>query len=346
MGDYRTTSGEAAPLSPRERKKHRNRGIAAGCLALVILLALGFVIQVDRAVRATGYVTSENTAEVRAPEEGLISEIRVGSGTQVEAGDLLARLEDTEETAQVEESRNRHLKLEADIRRREAEWVEIERMRKHETEMARLREKNTEVRLARTRDLQTRGLASAANVEDIALQQQIATAELAALLDRDPTLAAKELEAMRFELRALADTTARAEARRLRREIRAPLSGRVVRYEFTRGELVRPDTVLFEIFGGERQVLKLRVHERYATRIAPGQSYRARLAPYGGFLSDRFRGRIEALRDVIQDDGGRTYRTVYGSFEPGDRPVPPGTTAEAKISTGKIRLWQYLLGLD
>ena len=346
MGDYRTTTGEAAPIAPRERKRRLHRNLAIGGCLLLVLLVLGFVIHVDRTVLATGYVASENYAEVRPSVEGVVAEILVGSGASIETGALLARLDDSEQSAHVEEARHRYRKLETDIQRRETELTENLRALEHEIGIARLREKNAASKLSRARDLQARGLSSAASVEEFALQQEVAAAELAARQERDPSLPARELEGLRFELDALSDAITRAEAQRLRREIRSPLSGQVVRYEFTKGEFVRPDTVLYEIFGGARQILKLRISERYATRIVPGQSYRARLAPYRGLFSTRFRGKIEFIRDIIQDEGGRTYRTVYGSFDAGDRPVPPGTTAEAKISTCRLCLWKYLFGLD
>ncbi len=138
----------------------------------------------------------------------------------------------------------------------------------------------------------------------------------------------------------------RIEARVRAKEIRAPIAGQVLRYEFVIGELVRPETVLCEIFGGSKQVLKLRIAERYATRVAEGQRYQAELAPYRGFQRIWFHGHVQHLRNVIQAEGQKTYRVAYCSFDSDGRKVPPGTTAEARIYYGRSCLWFLLVGLD
>ncbi|MCA1808304.1 MAG: HlyD family secretion protein, partial [Lentisphaerae bacterium] len=130
------------------------------------------------------------------------------------------------------------------------------------------------------------------------------------------------------------------------REVRAPIDGLVLRYDFVEGELVRPDMVLLEIFGGERQMLKLRIPERHATRVSVGDRYRARLVSFRGLRDEWFTGELKTLRHVIQYEGAQGYRVAYCDFDAGGRMVPPGATAEAKIYCGRIRLWFFLLGLD
>ncbi|MDZ4198883.1 MAG: biotin/lipoyl-binding protein [Kiritimatiellia bacterium] len=218
MGDYRTTSGEPPGLPRVERRRIRRRRWGLAALSLPVLMALGYFIQVHRIIVASGYVASEDYAEIRPPIEGVVAEIRISSGRSANQGDVLARLDDSEQAAQEEEARSRLRKLEADLRLREADIAERKRARAHEVEVARLREKNAASKLARAREMQERGLASAATVEDYSLQQELAAAELTARLERDPSLLDRELEAMRFERDAQAEAVTRAEAQRRRRE--------------------------------------------------------------------------------------------------------------------------------
>ena len=346
MGDYRTTTGEAPPLSPQQRRRRRRRW-AIGLAAVGLAAALaGYGIRVERVVWASGYVLTEDYAEVRPLVQGLIAEIHAQSGDAVERGKRLARLEDAEQAAALQEARSRLRQLEADAGRREAEIAERRRRQEYEAEAAQLRLQSAESRLQRQRELQTRGLASAAAVEEAVLQRALAETELRMLRERDPTLFDREIEAIRHEVEAGREAVVRTEAQWRQRQIVAPISGTAVRSEFTVGELVRPDQVLYEIYGGEPCVLKGRVEERHATRVRPGQRYEARLTPYSGWGGSWFEGRVESLRDVIQTDGARTYRTLYGRLELGDVAVPPGTTAEIRIFTGKTRLWMWLIGAD
>jgi multidrug resistance efflux pump len=183
-------------------------------------------------------------------------------------------------------------------------------------------------------------------VEDLELEREIAQSELKSLQARDLSLFDKELEALGQDVIARRDAVEIARLRIKQREIRAPIRGQVLRYEFVIGELVRPATVLFEIFGGRRQILKLKVAERYAAKVAEGQRCTAVLAPYRGPDEVIFKGEVEGLRNVIQGDGGRTYRVAYCRFESRGLAIPPGTTAQARIYYGHSTVWSWLFGLE
>ncbi|MCF7855048.1 MAG: HlyD family efflux transporter periplasmic adaptor subunit [Candidatus Pacebacteria bacterium] len=178
------------------------------------------------------------------------------------------------------------------------------------------------------------------------LQEKLATLRLKTLQEADLTIHDKELVVKHEELAAAQEVVNRMQAQIDAYNIRAPIDGQALRYEFVIGELVRPETVLAEIFGGDRQVLKLRVSERYATRVAPGQPYSAELAPYKGLQTVHFTGTVQYLRNVIQTEGQDTYRVAYCDFDQQGYTVPPGTTAEARIYYGTSSLWLYIFGLD
>jgi multidrug resistance efflux pump len=345
MGDYRTTTGEAHPLPNSEKRRRLMRvGIRAAGLAVVLGL-FGGVLRVERRVPAAGYVTAEDYAQVRPTIAGVVASILAPSGAHVAVGADLVQLDASEQQATLEGARSQLRKATADLSRREAEIAQQKKLLSDQIALARLRVKNAQIRLARAQELETRGLGAPTTVEDIGLQLEIARAELTSLETRDLTAYARELEVLRHEVESRSDSVARAEAQVRQRRIAAPIGGQVVRYDFVVGELVRPDTVLYEVFGGKTQILKLRIAERYATLVQPGQAYRARLTSYGGLRRTWFRGKVQFLRNVIQMDGQRSYRTVYCTFDAGAHDVPPGTTAEAKIAAGRVSLWAYLLGL-
>lgn len=346
MGDYRTTTGEAPPLPPRERRRRRRRSAIAAAAATAAIAALGAVIRVPRMVGASGYIASEDYAEVRPSVEGAVAAIHVRSGERVEAGTRLVDLDDREARAALEEARTRLRRWEAEVERRAADAADRRRQREHEIAAAALRLRGVESRLARQRELAERGLAAASAVEEMELQRDLADAELRALQDRDVSLFEREVAAARFEAEAARETAALLEAQWSRRRIVAPIAGLAVRHEFSVGEFVRPDQLLYEIYGGEPRILKARIPERDALRVAPGQPYVATLTSYGGWGARRFEGRVEALRPVISAEGLQTYRVVYCAFDPGAAPVPAGTTAEVRIRVGRVRFWAWLLGLD
>ncbi len=346
MGDYRVTAGVPPPLPKNVR---RRRAFLFGLLALSVVAAIaaaGFAVSVPRFVMASGYVTTEHYAEVRPAAVGTVAEILVHSGDRVDKSALLVRLDSTEILAEMEEGKSRVSQMAAELERRQAEIAEKKRQMKEDVAIAKLRLQNASAKLVRSQELLRKGLVAGSALEDDKLKEALADAELTSLLGKDESIFDKELVVLRQELAGRQDAMKRIEARLRAREIRAPIAGQVLRYEFVIGELVRPETVLYEIFGGEDQVLKLRVAERYATRVTEGQLYEAELAPYRGLQKRIFAGEVTHLRNVIQAEGQKTYRVAYCTFDAQDLTVPPGTSAEARIYYGSSCLWYYLFGLD
>lgn len=368
MGDIRTTVGEEMPTPRKESQRRRLRGSLLALFILALLVAAGVFIKVPRYTVASGYVTTEEYAEVRPPVTGTVSKILVKTGAAVQAGQLLVQLNSEEEEASLAEAKARHSKLTVDLERRKAEMnIDLERRqvdlkekkRLHgdEIRIAQLQLQNAQTKLKLTQEMVEKGLKAATNLEDDRLKEELAQVTLNALqakdfsiyeelLRRDREKYDREIKAIENELSALADAVRRAEARLRTRQVRAPISGVVVRYEFVIGELLQPTNVIYEIFGGEQQVLKLRVDERYSTKVAEGQRYRARLTSFKGIQRNYFWGQVEYLRSVIQYENNQSYRVAYCSFDPGERTIPPGTTAEARIYYGKSALWLFLFNLD
>ena len=336
-------------------------------LSLVIIGLLGNLIRIRRYTLATGYVTTEHYAEVRPAVTGVVSRILASSGDKVQAGQVLVEL-NAEEEATLAEVKTKLSRLQTEITRRKAEMdIDLERRaldiseqrRLHQDQlaMAELQLQNASAKLKLTTELVEKGLKAASYLEDDKLNEKLAQVTLQSLqnkdfavydelLERDREKYGREIEALNQDMEGLQDAVRQALARVEARKIKAPIDGMVVRYEFVVGELLQPSHVIYEIFGGEKQVLKLRVSEKHATKIAVGQPYEAQLASYRGLSRIRFEGQVEGLRNVIQTQGETSYRVAYCSFDAGGREIPPGTTAEARIYYGKTSFWLYLFNMD
>jgi multidrug resistance efflux pump len=368
MGDLRTTIGENIPLPRRDARRRR---VLYFIIAIVLIAAViygGSVIKVDRYTLASGYVQTDEYAEVRPPVTGTVSKIYVTSGNKVKAGDLLVQLNAEEEEATLAETRARLSRLQVNLERRKAEMdIDLERRgvdleeqkREHANnlEIAELQLRNAQTKLELTQELVDKGLKAANNLEDDKLKEQLARVNLTAfqqksftvyeeLLRRDRDKYNRELAALEEEINAMQDAVRRAEARLRTRQVLAPIDGIVVRYEFVIGELLQPATVIYEIFGGDINTLKLRINERYSTKVAIGQKYKARLNSFRNVQRLYFYGTVQYMRSVIQAEGDATYRVIYCSFDPGELNVPPGATAEARIYYGQSSLWFYLFNID
>lgn len=370
MGDIRTTNGISPPEPKSVRRRKAVKRVFLVLLALGAIAGLGFAIRVPRYAVASGYATTQGYAEVRSATSGRIEEILVTSGMTVKKGDALLRLDDKAEraavaeaegqvsdaTGHVAEARGSVERGAVELALREASAKESLRLHEVALREAELDVSLAETRLERTKQLHEKGLASGGKLADDTFAFEKAQSRLESLRAADTTLEEKQLAVLRGEVESRRDTLARAEASLARAEatleraraalsdrvVQAPIDGRAVRYTFYVGEMVRPDMVLYEIFDGEVSLLKLRVPEQYAGKIAKDMPLKATLGTYRTLLPTRFYGKVEVLRDVVEGSGDSFYRVAYCSLDRAGREVAPGTSAEARIRYGRSNLWLYL----
>ncbi len=346
MSDYRTTTGEPLPEGAREKRRWRRRWVRRAAWIGGTLLLAGFILPVRVRIAANGYVTTDDYAEVRPAETGPVATILAESGKKVRKGDMLVRLDDRVQRAARDEAVAAIGRIEALIASRTAAMEEQQRRHKHLITQAEIRRSHAETVMKMTADLHAKGLDSGRSLEDRKTALALARAECDRLRDEDPaTLAHKEIEVLQRELDMQRSAVAKAEAQLQTRHILAPISGLAVRYEFVTGELVTPQNVLYEIFGGGRQILKLRIPERHAAQVTPDAPYKAVLSIYTGIGRHRFRGKVSALRSVIQSDNQQTYRMAYCTFDDDGRAVPPGTSAEARVTVATVPFWFWMFGV-
>ena len=371
MGDIRTTKGVEPPAPRSERRRKAVRVTAVSVAVAAAVVAAGAVIRVPRRAYATGYATTREYAEVRSAASGRVAEILAVSGDSVEAGAPLLRLEDdadrtavaeaegavAEADGAVAEAEGQIAKGEAELALREAQREENLRLHADAVKAAELDVAQAGSRLALTRQLHAKGLASGRKLEDDQYSLAKAEERLRSLRGKDLSLEDRQIEVLRKEAEIRKDSLARLRASAARsraalerarvalgqRTVAAPVAGRVVRYTFYVGEMIRPDMVLYEIFGGEPRTLKLRVPEKAAGEVAAGMPLDVRLRTVRGIFPRRFPGTVDVLRDVVEGTGDACYRVAYASFDPGDTPVAPGTTAEARIRTGTVSLWEFVV---
>lgn len=345
MGEYRTTIGDPPPLPKRERRARLRLGLLLGALVLAAVAAGGYHLRFNRDVPAGGNVISGKYAQVRTPVAGQVESILVGSGQTVRHGDQLVQLENARERAEVAEARRAAEKAEAELALRQAELSEQRRLHAHQLETARQTLAHQRDRLELTRKLADQGLASGRELADHQHAIQLAEIAYRELAEADRQVDDRRLDVAAREVALRREAVAQAEVQLAAREVRAPLDGKVLRYPFYVGEVVRPENVLYEVFGGDGWLLRLRVPERFATRVEIGQPCRAKLRSYPSLRGRWFHGEVVEVRDAIQSDAQQSYRVVYVAFDPGATPVPPGATAEARIRVGRSALWEILLGL-
>ncbi|MBN1504052.1 MAG: efflux RND transporter periplasmic adaptor subunit [Candidatus Eisenbacteria bacterium] len=258
----------------RERRGSR-RGLFAllGVAAVVVAVLIVWALAGDRSsdvrvasvrearaaqtavLNAGGYVTPRRKATVAAKITGKITQVLIDEGAQVEAGQVLARLEDVEAMAAYRASEAQRAVAAATV-----DDVDV-------------RLANARRTLERARELHTRELVSKEALENAETS--------AASYEAQATLARKSL-------RAAEQAVAIAKQNVENCIVRAPFAGVVVSKDAQPGEMVSPvsagggytRTGIATIVDMSSLEIEVDVNESYIARVVPGQRAEAVLDAY------------------------------------------------------------------
>jgi RND family efflux transporter MFP subunit len=254
----------------------RGRWVAAGAAVVIALAGLGIWLARPRPVpvrtatveeatakgggapavlNASGYVTARRQATVSSKVTGKVEEVFVEEGMQVEAGQVLARLD-------ASQARLALGLAEARLRASEKSLIETEARRRE----AVLRER-------RSRDLAAKGVAAQADLDAVEAEVDALEARLAA--QREELTAADR--AVALERQNLEDMV-----------IRAPFAGVAISKNAQPGEMISPisagggftRTGISTIVDMASLEVEVDVNEAYIQRVSPGQRVVATLDAY------------------------------------------------------------------
>jgi len=246
---------------------------------------------------ATGYVVARRQATVSAEITGRISEVLVEEGTVVEAGEVVARLDDVRARIQLQLLEAQREAAQARARSLMAQLAEAERV------------------FERARNLADRDIGSQAAVTAARAQADSLTAQI---------------NAARADYQAAAAQVASQEDLVDRHVVRAPFAGVVVAKNAQVGEILSPAsagggftrTGVATLVDMASLEIEVDVNEGQIGRVSPGQRVEARLDAYPDW---RIAAHVEAI--IPTADRARATIQVRVAFDERDDRILPEMAA-------------------
>jgi len=352
-------------------------------LAMISAVTWASLTRVDEITRAEGRVVPDGREQVIASlEGGILRELQVREGMQVEAGQDLAQIDPTRFEAQQNEGQAKRLALKATIARLQAEATGgTLRFPPEVAAMPELMDGETASFNARRRSLQEavgstyrsvallqreldvaqsmadKGLMS--NVEVIRLRRQVNDLQLQAQerTNRFRQDASTDLVRVQTEMAQVNEQlSGRADVLR-RTVLKSPVRGLVKNIRIaTIGGVIQPGAPVMEIVPiGTRILIEARIKPSSIGFVRVGQHVEVKLSAYDYTTYGGLKGTIEtispdALGDTEKASSDATYYRALVRAEPSTLqargkplPVMPGMTGSVEVRTGERSVMSYLL---
>ncbi len=356
--------------------------IAAGAV-LVFLIWAAFA-WIDEIVRADGEVVSSSRSQIiQNLEGGILAELYVRQGDEVDAGQVLARLQATRFQTTADDLQDQIDALEIKQYRLEAEASgafefevspELEQRSPNilasERALLRARQADFNSRRSSAKQIRDQLQEELANMERLHKQRIVALIEVNRAKKAATDAKAKfneigtqselqlaeeysetlqMLTSHRQELRIASDQLSRT-------IITSPMQGVVNNMAVTTiGGVIRPGDEIFEIIPlGEELFVEARVKPENIASVQPGQDATIKLSAYDYTIYGALKGKVDFVSaDTFEDDRNPRAEPYYrvtlkvdrASFTERQRDIQirPGMRAIAELQTGSKTVLQYLL---
>lgn len=333
-----------------------------GFVVLVILIVVS-LFEMDFTVETSGLIQPENLTLVRANKSGIVREILVEEGQQVEEGQLLIRLDDSEE-----KTRLNQLEKDLDIARislqRELKGLralETNLKNDYEIAMANLTLARADhervvaldrLCLSAYRDLMN--LPANPGRVPYEVKMREANVEVAMANVRTARVNLSQVEAKKAETEALKKKMERIEEEvrfteesLAETEIHAPCEGKVLTPELEqlRGRNVSKGEAVLAIGGLGSWIVKAALGEKDVFKIREGQLAKVSLEAHSEH--ETFEARVERVSlSPIGGEANPSYLTVIGLEDPKEKEANPlrhGLRAKVRIVIDRGRIVSLLL---
>jgi RND family efflux transporter MFP subunit len=276
---------------------------------------------IQREVDLSGTLTSPDQARISSEVAGIVRDVRVQLGTEVRAGDVIARLEPRELQLALDraESALRQVEAQLGIDHNRASQPPADDQIASVRQAAANRD-DARNAFERAQLLSGRGLLTQADRDTAETRLKIAEANYQATLDTVHSLKAS-LQDRRasYELaqKKVADAV-----------IKAPVAGSISERLIQPGEFIRENTPVATIVQMNPLKLKTAIQEKHASLIMPGQTVEFDVE---AFLDRKFKGRIAYVSPAV-DQATRTF-AVEALVDNADRQLKPGFFAKGIVLT-------------
>ncbi|HEY0441275.1 MAG TPA: efflux RND transporter periplasmic adaptor subunit [Xanthobacteraceae bacterium] len=308
-------------------------------------------------VNATGTINPTTTVIVSSQLSGQVVEVLADYNSEVQAGQVVARLNSDQIRAKLDAARADLQQMRATRAVQEAQikrvLADIERAHATETDMQAQIARNealladSERAVVRQTDLRTRGVTSEATFETSRAQRdaqkaaldsaraQLASAKAQSLgLDADQQVARAQLQAVEAQILQREATVRQIEVDLRNTEIRSPVSGTVVQRQVELGQTVAASMTaptLFLIADDLRHMeIAANIDETDVGRIRAGQRASFTVNAYPGRT---FQGTLKQVRLGSQTVQNVVIYTTIIAVENPRQELLPGMTANLRVET-------------
>jgi len=374
----------AADMDILEGTHGASRMIKLVALVLVLFLTWAGFASVDEIVRADGQVVSSSRSQiVQNLEGGILAELHVRQGDTVQAGQMLAKLQDTKFRAasddlqdQIDALEIKQYRLEAEIEGAyeftvpEALASRSPNILASERALLKARQSDFDSRRNSAEDILRQLKNELSNLRSLHEQKIVALLEVNEAKKKVSDAQAKFDEIGTQSELALAEeysdtlrqlTSLRQEQRLARDQlnrtvITSPMAGIVNSLAVTTiGGVIRPGDEILEIIPlGEELFVEARVKTEDIANVQRGQDVTIKLTAYDYTIYGSLRGKVDIVSaDTFEDDRDPDAPPYYRVTVRVDRSsltarqqqieIRPGMRATAELQTGSKTILSYLL---